>query len=140
MSFIKCQWWSQDFRHSPDGNLSRVDPVQSRIKSIIITASSIVSLRSHQQQSQQVASNQHRASFIVSLRSHQQQSPCPCSRISSTPHVPAVASAAPPCPAVASAAPPCPCGSINIEQAYSIVCPCGLSRTKIRSSAAGVDL
>ena len=85
MSFIKCQWWSQDFRHSPDGNLSRVDPVQSRIKSIFITASSIVSLRSHQQQSQQVASNQHRASFIVSLRSHQQQSPCPCSRISSTP-------------------------------------------------------
>ena len=37
MSFIKCQWWSQDFRHSPDGNLSTVDPVQSRIKSIIIT-------------------------------------------------------------------------------------------------------
>ena len=67
MSFIKCQWRSQDFCHNPDGNLSRVDPVQSRIKSIIITASS-----------------------IVSLRSHQQQSPCPCSRISSTPHVPAV--------------------------------------------------
>ena len=72
MSFIKCQWWSQDFRHSPDGNLSGVDPVQSRIKSIIITASSIVSLRSHQQQSPQVASNQHRASFIVSLRFHKQ--------------------------------------------------------------------
>ena len=51
MSFIKCQWWSQHFRHSPDGNLSRGNPIQSRIKSIIITASSIVSLRSHQQQS-----------------------------------------------------------------------------------------
>ena len=34
----------------------------------------------------------------------------------------------------------CPCVSINIEQASSIVCPCGLSRTKNRSSAAGVDL
>ena len=33
-----------------------------------------------------------------------------------------------------------PCGSISIEQASSIVCPCGLSRTKNRSSAAGVDL
>ena len=71
MSFIKCQWWSQDFCHNPDGNLSRVDPVQSRIKSIIITASSIVSLRSHQQQSQQVASNQHQASIRMSLRFHQ---------------------------------------------------------------------
>jgi len=66
MSFIKCQWWSQDFRHSPNGNLSRVNSVQSRIKSIIITASSIG----------------------------------PCSRISSNPHVPAVASAAPHVPAV----------------------------------------
>ena len=37
MSFIKCQWRSQDFRHSPDGNLSRGNPVKSRIKSIIIT-------------------------------------------------------------------------------------------------------
>ena len=67
MSFIKCQWWSQDFRHSPDGNLSRVDPVQSRIKSIIITASS-----------------------IVSLRSHQQQSPFPAVASAASPHVPAV--------------------------------------------------
>ena len=33
-----------------------------------------------------------------------------------------------------------PCGSISIEQASSIVCPCGSSRTKNRSSAAGVDL
>ena len=33
-----------------------------------------------------------------------------------------------------------PCGSINIEQASSIVCPCGLSRTKNCSSAAGEDL
>jgi hypothetical protein len=31
-----------------------------------------VSLRPHKQQSQQVASNQHRASFIVSLRFHKQ--------------------------------------------------------------------
>ena len=43
-------------------------------------------------------------------------SSCPCVPISSNPHVPAVASAAPP------------------------PCPCGLSRTKNRSSAAGVDL
>ena len=33
-----------------------------------------------------------------------------------------------------------PCGSISIEQASCIVCPCGSSRTKNRSSAAGVDL
>jgi len=38
-----------------------------------VPSAAIPAMRSHQQQTQQVASNQHQASSIVSLRSHKQQ-------------------------------------------------------------------
>ena len=132
MSFIKCQWWSQDFRHSPDGNLSRVNPFQSRIKSIIITASSIGLCAPISSTPSKLRAISIEHLFV-----------CPYVPISSNPHVPAVASAAPSASCEQSAS------SIS---SYVLAVPSTSSkhpasyvlavhpRTKNRSSAAGVDL